>query len=124
MNTTQPIRSKSQIRKLADYFLKIGQPRNHLLVVLGLNTALRISDLLRLTWNDVYDFDNKRFRARIDIVEKKTRKAKSIILNHSIKSALAILFKQHAKEGAFLIENSRTKEAISRVQAYRIIRDA
>lgn len=30
--------------------------RNYCLIVMGLNTALRISDLLRLKWNNVYNY--------------------------------------------------------------------
>ena len=124
MATTQPIRNKQQIRALAEYYLKKGQLRNQVLIVLGLHTALRISDLLRLTWDDVYDFDNKRVRIRIDIVEKKTRKAKSISLNKAAVIALTMFANQSAYKGRFIIENIQTKKSISRIQAYRLIRAA
>jgi hypothetical protein len=42
MKTTQPIRNKHQVRELAAYFLKRGENRNHVLIVLGVNTALRV----------------------------------------------------------------------------------
>ncbi|MDR1299407.1 MAG: hypothetical protein LBJ84_04070 [Oscillospiraceae bacterium] len=48
MAATQPIRSKRHVRELAGYYLRRGQTRNHLLVIMGVNTALRVSDLLRL----------------------------------------------------------------------------
>jgi integrase len=124
MAITQPIRNKNQIRELASFYLKAGQLRNYVLIILGLNTALRISDLLRLTWDDVYDFENNRVRTRIDIIEKKTRKAKSIVLNSSAISALTLFAGVSARSGCFLIENSRTLKAISRIQAYRLIRAA
>ena len=71
--TTQSIRSKNQIRQLAEYYLKLEQIRNYVLVTLGLHTALRISDLSCLTWKDVYDFDRKRFRKQIELVEKRPK---------------------------------------------------
>ena len=124
MATTQPIRNKQQVRALAEYYLKKGQLRNQVLIVLGLHTALRISDLLRITWDDVYDFENKRIRTRIDIVEKKTRKAKSISLNRAAITALTMFANQSAQKGHLLIENAQTRKAISRIQAYRLIRAA
>jgi integrase len=124
MATTQPIRSKHQIRELAGFYLRKGQLRNHALIILGVHTALRISDLLRLRWEDVYDFKQERVRASIEIVEKKTRKAKIIALNKAAVNALTLLAAHVAQKGRFLIENPNTKKAISRIQAYRLIRAA
>ena len=123
MATTQPIRNKHQVRELAAYYLKLGQIRNHVLIVIGLHTALRISDLLRLTWDDVYDFEQNRIRTTISIVEKKTHKQKSIALNDNAIKALT-LYAKVAKQGRALIENANMKKSISRIQAYRLIRAA
>ena len=68
MSTTQPIRNKHQVRELATYFLRKGELRNHLLVVMGVHTALRICDLLHLNWEDVYDFENERIRENVTII--------------------------------------------------------
>ena len=124
MATTQPIRSKHQIRELADYYLRKGQLRNHVLVVLGVHTALRISDLLRLRWEDVYDFENRCVRSTISVTEKKTKKNKIIALNKSAISSLTLLAERNAQPGRFIIENAKTGNAISRIQAYRLIRAA
>jgi integrase len=123
MGTTQPIRSKNQIRELAAYFLERGEIRNHVLIVMSLNTALRICDLLRLTWDDVYDFENKRFRERVTLTEKKTRKTKVFTLNKQAIAALTA-HKSSAKRGCALIASRKwSNRPISRQQAYRIIRD-
>lgn len=124
MATTQPIRNKQQVRELATYYLKIGKIRNHVLIVMGLHTALRISDLLRLIWDDVYDFENNRVRTSISIIEKKTHKQKDIALNNKAVTALALYASKAAKPGCALIENPNTKKVISRIQAYRLIRAA
>ena len=124
MATTQPIRNKQQVRELSMYYLTHGQLRNHVLIVVGLHTALRISDLLRLKWDDVYDFERNRVRSSITIVEKKTHKQKTIALNNKIISALTLYATSAAKRGCFLIENRKTNNAISRIQAYRLIRSA
>ena len=123
MNSTEPIRNKRHVRELTQYYIKRGEIRNYVLVVLGIYTALRISDVLRLTWDDVYDFENHRVRNSISIVEKKTGKGKIIALNKNIIAALKI-YSSAAKPGAPLIINKQTRKAISRIQAYRIIRAA
>ena len=124
MKTAQPIRTKNQIRSLMEYFLKLGQLRNYALIILGFHTALRISDLLRLTWDDVYDFERGCIKALINITEKKTHKAKTIALNNHVINALSLFAPGNVQRGRFLIENSRTGKAISRIQAYRVIRAA
>ena len=124
MSTTQPIRNKRQVRALADYYMRKGQFRNRTLIILGVHTALRISDLLLLTWDDVYDFDQERVRGNINLVEKKTHKTKTVALNKTAVKALALLALKAARKGRFLIENPKTGKAISRIQAYRIIRAA
>ena len=68
---TDPIRDKKELKALANYFLKRGELRNYTLVVLGVHTALRVSDLLRLTWADVYDFTNCCLREHLVVLERK-----------------------------------------------------
>jgi integrase len=124
VSTTEPIRRKEHVSELTAYYLERGQLRNHCLIVLGIHTALRISDLLRLTWDDVYDFERRCVRDRISLVEQKTGKTKLIALNKSAVHALTLFARQAIKPGAFLIGNPKTGKAISRIQAYRIIRTA
>jgi len=124
MTTTQPIRNKKKVRQLAMYYLKLGKLRNHLLIVMSLHTALRICDILRLRWEDVYDFDKKRVRSSVALKEKKTNKPQEIALNKEILNALALYATNNAQRGRFLIKNPNTEKAISRIQAYRLIRAA
>ncbi|MDR2089850.1 MAG: tyrosine-type recombinase/integrase [Clostridiales Family XIII bacterium] len=123
MATTEPIRNKKQVRALASYCLRREQLRNHCLIVLGVHTALRVGDLLRLTWDDVYDFRLECVRETVFLIEEKTGKTKIIALNRHAIHALSLYAREAAKRGRFLIENPRTKKAISRVQVYRILRD-
>jgi len=123
MKATEPIRNKQQIRELMAYYLNLGQIRNHVLIVIGLRTALRVSDILRLSWDDVYDFKRKRLRKSITITEKKTGKAKTIALHADIIAALK-RYIDNAESGTPLIINEQTGKAISRIQAYRLIRSA
>lgn len=123
MAATEPIRDKKQLKALGEYFLKKGQLRNYALVVLGAHTALRISDLLRLRWADVYDAERRGFRTHVTITEKKTGKTKTIALNKQALNALR-LYSPH-RRGEFIFASNRKEDrAISRVQAWRIIHGA
>jgi len=123
MAATEPIRDKRQLKALADYFLGKGQLRNYTLVVMGAYTVLRISDLLRLKWSDVYDEERQTFRTHITVVEKKTKKERTIALNSQVLGALRQCYLH--RRGDYIFANNRKEpNAISRVQAWRIIHAA
>jgi len=123
MAATEPIRDKRQLRQMAEYYLQRGQFRNYALIVLGACTALRISDLLRLTWNDVYDERRGDFRSHVTLIESKTKKPKTIALNKQALHALRLCY-SHRRSGFIFANNRKDGRAISRVQAWRIIRAA
>lgn len=129
MNTAQPIKDLEELKHFKDYYLDTEPNlRNHALLTLGLNTALRISDLLSLRWKDVYDFSKKDVCAHIWLTEQKTKKKSSIFVNESIRQGL-ILYKNNLEksrriepeESLFL---SQKKTPLSRTQAWRIIKKA
>ena len=123
MPASEPIRKKTDLKRLSDYFLSQGQHRNHVMIVLGSCTALRISDLLKLRWDDVYDFKTGKFRSHISMTEKKTGKYKKIALCKDAVDALQLYFPR--RQGEYVFSNGRKQERpISRVQAWRIIHDA
>ena len=123
MATTEPIRNKKQLRQLADYFLKRGKLRNYALIVVGACTVLRISDLLALKWSDVYNAEKDEIYTHITVIEKKTGKTRTIALNKQAIAALRACLLH--RKGEFIFSSNRKEDkAISRVQAWRIIRAA
>lgn len=123
MAATEPIRDKKQFKALAKYFLEKGQLRNYTMVIMGAYTALRITDLLQMKWEDVYDEEKQTFRTHITLTEKKTGKTKTIALNQQIICALRQCY-PHRKGSFIFASNRKEDKAISRVQAWRIIHTA
>ena len=123
MPATEPIRNKAKLRQLAGYCLQRGQVRNYTMIIMGVHTALRISDLLHLTWPDVYDGEREIFRSHITLTEKKTGKHKTIALNKQVITALKLLL-PHKRNTYIFANNRKVPAPISRVQAWRIIKQA
>ena len=71
MAAMDPIRDSKQIKQLAEYWLEKGNYRNYVMIILGVHTALRITDLLQLKWEDVYDGERGKFRSHIVLTENK-----------------------------------------------------
>jgi integrase len=123
MAAADPIRDPKQLHQLAEYWLKRGNYRNYALIVFGAHTALRIGDLLRLKWDDVYDAKSGEFRTHIVLTEKKTGKQKTIALNPKAIEALCLCL-AHRRGKYIFAGNRRDEKAISRIQAWRVIRAA
>lgn len=89
MGTTQPIRKEDELYSFRMYYAdEKPNVRNYTLIVLGLNTALRIGDLLSLKWSSVYNFQFQSFYDHILIHEQKTGKRNNVLLNATAKDAL------------------------------------
>jgi len=132
MNTAQPIRNVEDLYHFKEYYRVISpNKRNYLLMVMGLNTALRISDILKLQWGDIYDFDRQKYKEHLSIIEQKTGKQSVILINRNIKEVLKEYKRYLDAQGSavcaedFLFESSSKKGyPISRVQAFRIVKRA
>lgn len=101
-------------------------PRNYLLIVFATNTALRIGDLLKLRWKDVYSQEHQEFYRHLHLVEMKTQKRKTIFLNDAVIESLNVYYTKRSSATDQYIFQSRkgTNCPISRQQAYRIICEA
>lgn len=127
MSKTQPIKELNDIKKLENYFLERQEIRNYVLIVMGLNTSLRISDILNLRWCDLFNFKSKNYRKHIIIDEQKTGKHSIIAINKSILSALDKYRKTLNKvEPELYVFTSRigNNRPISRNRAFHIIKNA
>lgn len=90
-----------------------------------MNTSLRIGDLLKLRWRDIYDFEKEIYKGHISLVEQKTGKNNKIALNTEAKAALDKLLKENISEEDYLFKSRiGENQPIGRVCAYKIIRKA
>ena len=90
---TEPIKDNKELQAFLNFYAdKKPNLRNHCLIVFGLNTALRISDILNIKWNMIYDFENKKFIKRLTISEHKTGKINIIPINDNLSIALQKFF--------------------------------
>ena len=121
MEFVQPIRDLKKIDTIKK-LLKQQNLRDYCLFVLGINSGLRISDLLKLR---IYDVSEKgKIKDRIRLREKKTNKFKDFPLSNSTKSALKEYLKtREYNENEPLFISRKNKGFLLRQQAYKIIND-
>ena len=86
MKIVQPIRDKNKINEMKIELKKQGT-RDYLLFLLGINTGLRISDIIKLKVLDVLNKDRTP-KTHITIIEKKTGKLKKFKINDSLSREL------------------------------------
>lgn len=123
MSATEPIKDREQLRSIETYFLENKKYRDHAMFVLGIHTTLRISDLLRLRWSEVYDESHNQFYSHITVTEHKTGKRKRIAMNIKAIEALRLLLPNKKSDWVFESRNGGNAP-ISRQQAWRIMEDA
>ena len=127
MGTTQPIRDRNELKKFTDYYKTVKPvPRNYALIVLGLHTALRISDILHLKWRDLYNFKKECFVGHLLVHEGKTGKPSLIAINQHAKEALNDyrLQRNPMPEDYIFSKNTDATAPLCRSQAYRIVKKA
>ena len=106
MNYVQPIRDKQKIEEIKGY-LKQNGSRDLLLFTMGINTGLRISDLLKLKVIDV------KGKSHVEIKEQKTGKVKRFPLLGNLQSMIDEYIK--GKLDCEYLFRSRTANNISKV---------
>lgn len=120
MNPVEPIRDLSKLVEIKRR-LQRSNPRDYLLFTLGINTALRVGDLLGLHVRDVID-EHEAVREFVTLREQKTGKDKRVKLNDAATEALEYFLEQtKPNRDDPLFKSLRTGKALTRVQAWRLI---
>lgn len=119
MNYVQPIRDKEKLEEMKNELKKKGT-RDYMLFYTGINTGLRISDLLKLKYDDVRNKDGS-MKSHISIIEQKTKKSKMFPIANGLYAKLE-KYTKNMRLGEYLFKSQKgVNRPISASQAYRII---
>lgn len=124
MNFVYPIKKKGDVKAMKKY-LKKSNMRDYALFVLGINSALRVSDLLSFKVSDIMNPDGS-IKERITLVEQKTKKTKSFPFNDSIKETMTEYLKTDInKDGVLFPSRIGDKDqAITRQYVHVFLKEA
>ena len=128
--TVQPVKDMNQISNMIRILERNGNKRDPLLLRFGLNTGLRINDILRMKVKYLFHPDGT-LKEYLDLFESKTikrrnRRLKQIKLNSVIRPELESYVKFYGLEPEDWIFFSLKNPAnpIDRFRAYLILKDA
>jgi len=128
MEFVQPIRDQKQIESIKK-ILKATNLRDYCLFTLGINSGLRVSDLLKLNLLDVLN-EKRKVKDRIELREKKTEKYKNFPISDTAKKAITEYLSTRDLsdlDQPLFISRKPDKDGeyrLQRQQAYKIINDA
>lgn len=127
MNFVGPIRDRKKITQIKNQLRGQQRYRDLLLLVVWINTALHILDLLQLRIGHFID-DHQRIKHRFWIKEQKRNKRHEVVINQSIREALSEYLEAYhdvtEEPNNFVFFNTKTNgysEPIKRGQAWKFI---
>lgn len=123
MEFVQPIRNRKEVEAMKK-ILRASSLRSYVLFVLGINSGLRVSDLLNLALKDVAESKSK-IRDRISLREEKTGKQKDFPLSDNARKALQeyLRTREYVRE-APLFPSRKGGRPLQRAQVWKILNEA
>ncbi len=118
MNVVEPIRNVSAISTMKRLMLADGQYMYHLLFTLGINTGLRVSDILLLKYEDLLD-NRGRIKQSFDISEMKTSKRRKVTINKSVHKALELMLENTDSRKGYIFVKRQIP--VSRSTVWRVL---
>ncbi|UOF92395.1 site-specific integrase [Fodinisporobacter ferrooxydans] len=115
-NAVEPIRDIDKIQEIKDYLLRKSY-RDYFLFVFGINSGLRISDVLPLRVMDV------KYTKHFKIKEKKTKNIRKTIITPILKSEIE-KYTFRMADSDYLFLSQKGEKPITRIQAWQIIHNA
>lgn len=112
----QPIRSLEKLEDMKWSLKRHCSERDYILFLLGINTGLRVSDLLNLKVKDI------KGKKRLTVKEGKTEKKRDIQLTNIYEELNEYI--KTLQDTEWLFPSRKGEKAISRIQAYRALNKA
>lgn len=124
MEFVQPIREKKKIEDMKKWLLA-QSPRDHLLFVLGINSGLRIGDILNMKVGDVLTEKGKP-QPYYELREQKTGKTKKFPFGKNVQKAIQLFLDDYQGNlGDYLFQSRKGENRpITRQHAWRIMNEA
>lgn len=117
----QPIRSKEQIEDMKWALKRHCSERDYILFLIGINTGLRVSDILKLKKEQIMKLKKKSGRKEFKIKEGKTKKERMI----NVTSIFDEIYSYATSlDNEWLFPSRKGDKAISKIQAYRQLQKA
>jgi integrase len=117
-----PIRDVESINAIKSILRKQSQ-RDLLLFVFGINTGIRVSDLLSLKVKDIWD--GEKVKEFLHVKDEKSGQSSAFYINNSVRLELEnYLSNQTFNEDDYLFKTKNNNQPITRQHAYRIIHKA
>ena len=121
MNTVQPIRDREKLEEMKEELKKRGT-RDYLMFLTGINSGMRVSDIVKLNCDDVRNQD-KTMKQYITVIETKTKKLKKFPLCNDLLVEME-KYTRNMTQGEYLFKSRKGEnKPITTTQAYRIIRE-
>lgn len=120
--TVEPIRDKIKIKQLYFYLNGIN-PKYGMIFKTGINTGLRIGDILTLKVCDIFNNDY-HFRDYLILNEQKTGKVKKIKLNQTLRKCLNHYVKEQGLSFNDYLFYSQKGGHLGRIQVYKVMKQS
>lgn len=119
MEYVEPIKDIKKINEIKK-LLKKQSERDFVFFVLGINTGIRINDLLHIKVGDVWD--GEKVKEFLFVADSKSNQMNAYYLNNKVNYALVnFLASTDLQNSDFLFKSKKKDKPITRQQAYRII---
>lgn len=121
MNTVQPIREKEKLEEMKEELKRRGT-RDYLMFLTGINSGMRVSDIVKLNYDDVRNND-RTMKQYITVIETKTKKLKKFPLCNDLLVEME-KYTRNMTQGEYLFKSRKGEnKPITTTQAYRIIKE-